>query len=379
MRGGVPFLGVVSSTGNSVRRLVDWVDRGAVRWTPSGDAIYFQQRVAGGADLMKVRVDRHSGERLGEPVRVMSHAPFGEFDVGADGRTLAYQRETPSSQIWTMTVEGPPGRTRATTRQLTSGTNQYGTPDISPDGRWITFARDDETERNLYVSPFAGGAPRLLASTRSDFFSPRWSPDGKRVAFAAADSSAPGVMIADLSNQRPRQFGSTPIRLFLGTASWSPDGGTLLYPSEDARHYMVLDIARSHESVLTAPDSLRWLYAPLFSPDGRSLVVMAAQQGFSTSLWRVTLSDGRWARLNGPEEGLKTPLLWADDGWIYYAAHGAIRRLREAGRTEPYVALPLPCDQTQLSMSRNARRLVCTVTESRPDIWIATDFDPEVR
>jgi hypothetical protein len=32
-----------------------------------------------------------------------------------------------------------------------------------------------------------------------------------------------------------------------------------------------------------------------------------------------------------------------------------------------------------VSMARDARRLVCTVTESRPDIWIATDFDPDVR
>jgi hypothetical protein len=30
-------------------------------------------------------------------------------------------------------------------------------------------------------------------------------------------------------------------------------------------------------------------------------------------------------------------------------------------------------------MARDARHLVCTVTESRPDIWIATDFDPDVR
>ena len=49
------------------------------------------------------------------------------------------------------------------------------------------------------------------------------------------------------------------------------------------------------------------------------------------------------------------------------------------GRTEPYATLPIACNETQLSMARDARRLVCTVTESRPDIWIATDFDPEVR
>ena len=86
---------------------------------------------------MKVRIDPRSGDRLGNPTRVISHAPFREFDVSADGRTLAYERETPTRQIWTLTIEGPAGRTRVNARQLTSGTNQYGSPDITPDGRFI--------------------------------------------------------------------------------------------------------------------------------------------------------------------------------------------------------------------------------------------------
>jgi eukaryotic-like serine/threonine-protein kinase len=377
---GVPFLGVVSSDGKTVRRLVDWVDRGAVRWDSAGDAIYFEQRVVGGADLMKVRIDRRSGDRLGNPVRVISHAQFREFDVGADGRTLAYERETPTRQIWTLTIDGPPGRTRVATRQLTTGTNQYGTPDISPDGRLVAFARDDEAERNFYVTPFAGGPPRLLAATRSDYFSPRWSPDSKRLAFAAADSSTPGLMIADLSGSRPRQFGESPIRMWLGTTAWSPDGKTLLYPPENARQYVVLDVEHNRESILSAPDSIGWLHAPVFSPDGRELVVMGAGDNFWSSLWRVALPERRWSRLGNSEPGIKRPLLWADDGWVYYASSRGIRRVRpDSGQTEAYATLPIACDQTQLSMARDARRLVCTVIESRPDIWIATDFDPEVR
>ena len=299
LRGGVPFLGVVSSDGRIVRRLVDWVDRGAVRWTPAGDAIYFQQRVAGGSDLMKVRIDTRSGERLGNPVKVMSHAPFSEFDVASDGRTLAYQREIPSSQIWTLTIDGRPGRTMVNPRQLTSGTHQVGTPDISPDGQLVAFARDDDSQRNFYVIPFTGGAPRLLGATRSDDFSPRWAPDSRRLAFAAADSSAPGVTIADVSGNRPRQLGGTPIRLYLGTTAWSPDGRTLLYPSENARQYVVLDVERNHESTLNAPDSVRWLLAPLFSPDGRELVVMGTQNNFLSSLWRVDLSTRKWTPSRG--------------------------------------------------------------------------------
>ena len=107
---------------------------------------------------------------------------------------------------------------------------------------------------------------------------------------------------------------------------------------------------------------------------------MGARVNFPRSLWRVALPDGRWRRLGDPEPGFKRPLLLADDGWIYYAGQGGIRRVRaNGGQTEPYATLPIACNQTQLSMVRDARRLVCTMTESRPDIWVATDFDPEVR
>jgi hypothetical protein len=107
---------------------------------------------------------------------------------------------------------------------------------------------------------------------------------------------------------------------------------------------------------------------------------MGTGANFLSSLWRVTLADGRWTRLGDAEPGLKRPLLWADDGWIYYAGRGGIRRMRpSAGETQPYAALPIACDQTQLSMDRDARRLVCTVIETKPDIWLATDFDPEAR
>ena len=60
-----PFLAVVSPDGSTMRRLVDWVDRGTVEWSPRGDALYFFQRVPGGADLMKVRIDPETGERRG--------------------------------------------------------------------------------------------------------------------------------------------------------------------------------------------------------------------------------------------------------------------------------------------------------------------------
>ncbi|MGZ5384243.1 MAG: protein kinase domain-containing protein [Acidimicrobiia bacterium] len=376
----VPFLGVVSPEGSTVRRLVDWVDRGAVRWSPRGDAIYFLQRVPGGADLMKVRVEPRSGERVGTPVRVMSHAPFTEFDVGPDGKTLVYQRETPNRHIWATTFDGPARRIRVHAKQLTSGTNTHGNPALSPDGKWVAFARDEDRERNIYITPFAKDSLRLVGTTRSDRYSPAWSSDGRRLAFASADSATPGIMIADLSGDRPVRVGASPIRSILGTIAWSPDGKMLLYAPENPRRYLLVDLASNRETVLVPPDSAGWLYAPLFSPNGAELVVVRSDGKVRGTLWRVELAKGQWTQFKGMA-GFVRPVLWSEDGWIYVLSGRDIRRLRpDGGAAEYYATLPIECGFSDLpSMSRDARRLVCTVVQTNPDIWMATNFDPEVR
>ena len=329
---GVPFLGIVSPSGSSLSHLVDWVDRGAVRWSPHGDAIYFLQRVTGGVDLMKVRLDPNSGRRVGGPVRVMSYAPFVEFTIASDGKTLAYQRENPSIQVWGFSFEGASGRKRVQVRQLTTGTNTYGTPAISPDGKQIAFGKDEGGARNLYVMPYGGGALRLIGPTRSDRFSPEWSSDGKRLIFAPADSSARGVMVADLTGDRPHRVGSSPVRSVFGTASWSPDGKVLLYSGDDPRSLVQLDIARNREARLTPPDSAGWIYRPLWSPDGEELA-MAVFAGERGALWRVNLAERRWTRIHSSEGFLK-PLIWAPDGWIYFLRKREIRGVRAADRRD---------------------------------------------
>src|SRR5277367_4381362 len=71
------------------------------------------------------------------------------------------------------------------------------TPAISPDGRWVVFARstiaeaENQRRTELWIAPSDGSAPaeRLTAGSASG---PRWSPDGKLLAFSRSGRGGGG-------------------------------------------------------------------------------------------------------------------------------------------------------------------------------------------
>lgn len=376
-KNGIPFLAVVSPDGSTMRRLVDWVDRGTVEWSPRGDALYFFQRVPGGADLMKVRLDPETGERRGAPVRVISHAPFAEFSVAADGRTVLFQKDVRSSHVWTFSITGQPGSRVVKAKPLTSGTASFGNPAISPDGMWVVYAKDEGRERNLYMVPYAGGPPRLVGPTRSDRVTPRWSPDNKRLAFASPDSSAGGILLADVREPRLSTRGRSALRLFIGGLAWSPDGRKLLFPPDEPDSFVLLELETDRETRVAPPVSRGMLHSPQFSRDGREILV-AASDGSSRVFWRLELATNRWQELTGAPGG-SLPLLWAPDGWIYLLSGRELWRIRPVGGdAQLYASLPQECVWwEQPTLDDRATRLVCTVREIESDIWAGTNFDAE--
>jgi Tol biopolymer transport system component/tRNA A-37 threonylcarbamoyl transferase component Bud32 len=94
--------------------------------------------------------------------------------------------------------------------------------DISPDGRWLAFARTETDVTRIYVAPVDGGEARRLTASPST--APRWSPDGQWIAFSRDRTYAGGVFLIRPDGSDERRLTDSG-----GWPVWWTDGTSVAY------------------------------------------------------------------------------------------------------------------------------------------------------
>ena len=105
-------------------------------------------------------------------------------------------------------------------------------PELSPEGRWVAYtvttmdAKEDESDTDIYMAPFAGGpALRLTASKKAEK-SPRWSPDGKWLAFLSGREGKK-TQVWLMSREGGEAVKLTGFKASVSSLAWSPDSTRL--------------------------------------------------------------------------------------------------------------------------------------------------------
>ncbi|MDQ6635402.1 MAG: hypothetical protein M3Z10_11690 [Gemmatimonadota bacterium] len=169
-------------------------------WSADGRWIVFtsERSGAGQADIYRVHPDGTGLERLTD-----NPALDDQGVLSPDGTKLAFvsTRDTHKANVWILDLRS---------RRLSNLTGQTGIqgdstkpdaflrPAWSPDGQWIAFSSDRNTEwlghgngsgwehvqeLGIYIVRLDGSGFRRLTQGGTSAGAPKWSPDGKRIVF----------------------------------------------------------------------------------------------------------------------------------------------------------------------------------------------------
>ena len=179
----------------------DGVDVGSVRLSDDGTIATFI---------------RGSGQNRVGWVANPSHDPDG-------GERAVWAAKTDGTGAWRLAVI-------SNTEVAAGGGRGGGAPELSPDGRYIVFARDGQ----LYRARTARGAPAAMDTAGVPFIkewgrqsNPQWSPDGSKLAFVSTRENHAFIGLYDMKTRKVDFV--APSTDMDGSPVWSPDGKRIAF------------------------------------------------------------------------------------------------------------------------------------------------------
>lgn len=254
-------LSVVDAGGGSPRKVVDG-DAVQASWSPSGERIVYWSNPGGQRDIFTVAA---AG---GTPVPVTQDPAIDWSPVWSpDGRFIYFSSDRGGAMnLWRIAVDPSTGRAESTPEAVTAGVQaSAGLPRFSKDGSRMVF-KSRVASINPVAIPFdpatlRAGVPFVL-DTRNNIRVPSdVSADGKHIAYSS--------------------IGERQEDIFIG----SPDGPMRRVTDDPPRER-----------------------APMFTPDGRSLVFYSNRDG-NWAAWTIGVDGGNLRKVTGPPSGVVYPLV----------------------------------------------------------------------
>lgn len=235
--------------------------------------------------------------RLTTGGKVGNAAIKGYTSISPDGKTVVFRTtESGKDSLWV--------------RQVSTGSLIKIVPDVEAKIGGTTFSRDGEFVfyslfgendplGTLYQVPAFGGTPRRVMSGVTSPVT--FSPDGEQVAFVRPSSSESDLIVANLDGSGERKIATRRLPAyfsFVGGASWSPDGKTIVcgagsYSGNLSATIISVPAAGGPEKAIT---SHNWVSVSrvLWLADGSGLIVAAVPELISTGtqLWYVAYPSG---------------------------------------------------------------------------------------
>jgi TolB protein len=247
---GTGTLFAIRPDGSGRRAITSAPGDAAPDWAPDGSKLVFSLAHDHGPLFCSVALVNADGTGLTD-LSIGQTGCEGDPAFTPDGQRIVFNHfddKADTENIWTMDLTG--GDRRRLTNRKDSGTVD---PNVSPDGRWITFVRGrSDTARALFRMRSDGSGVRRLTPFRWDVFGSKhdWSPDGKLIVLTRDANGADAGRSANLVTIHRDGSHAKFLTHFKGgtthafAGSFAPDGKRIVFRLQKGDKYALATIRR---------------------------------------------------------------------------------------------------------------------------------------
>ena len=357
-------------------RLTTTIHAGTASWTPDSREILFAAR----GSLWRV-----DGIRGGTPARL----PY----IGQDGLTpvvsrlpdgsqrLVYIHSFSDTNIWRVDTSAAGVAATAPPAVAIASTRSDSIPNLSPDGRRVTFLSNRSGESEVWVAALDGSQATQVTFLALLPGFPRWAPNGNQIAFHGDPQNRADVLTV------PAQGGTAVVvsakNAGGGFPSFSRDGQWIYFASAEPPRNRIWKMPVSGGAPVRITDTVGAITVE--SNDGRDLFYVEAVERPSP-VFRVPVSGGAAVKVL---DGVSLGAFDVIEGGIYYIERvsgeaGAFFTDRPGGETRlqyfdfatqrsTTVAHNLGTIASGLSASRDGRIIIFSRVDSSVDELMQVD------
>jgi Tol biopolymer transport system component len=247
---GTGTLYAIRPDGSARRAITSAPGDAAPDWSPDGSKIAFSLAHDHGPLFCSVALVNADGTGLTD-LSTGQTGCEGDPAFTPDGRRIVFDHfddKADTENFWTMDLTG--GDRRRLTNRSDSGTVD---PNVSPNGRWITFVHGrSDTAKALFRMRSDGSHVRRLTPFRWDVFASKhdWSPDGKLIVLTRDADRAEAGRSANLVTIRPDGSHANYLTHFKGgttnafAGSFAPNGKRIVFRLQRGDKYALATIRR---------------------------------------------------------------------------------------------------------------------------------------